>query len=186
MGRILTLTGPPGNGKSAIASKLLELGGFSLVVSYTTRKQRPTDLPGEYSYIRQPDFDNFSKRDKFLWQANVRGFEYGTMRNSIDFALDKTDITSIMILVPEVLKTLRGYAKRHGRTDDFLHVLIETNKEVVLDRLKDQDQNEVMKRINDGRNWPQEMADAGVPCKVVQNNGDIGETVLEIIRTLIR
>ena len=159
----------------------MELGWFSLVVSYTTRKRRETDLPGEYHYTLLQDFENFSKRNKFLWQTRVRGLEYGTMKNSIDFALNRTDSTSLMILVPEVLKTLRGYAKRLGRIEDLVHVIIQTDKEIVLDRLKDQDQAELTKRINDGRNWPQEMADAGAPCRVIQNNGDIKEAVQEIL-----
>src|ERR1051325_91202 len=100
MTRILTLTGASGSGKSTIAKEILKSPAFSLIVSFTTRGTRPTDLNGEYKCIATDEFLKLKSRGHFLWTMKLRGDNYGTLKYSIDLALESHTKTSVMILIP--------------------------------------------------------------------------------------
>lgn len=56
-------------------------------VSYTTRKPRVSEKPGEsYIYITRKEFEERRERGEFLEQAEVFGNYYGTNRNVLEQA----------------------------------------------------------------------------------------------------
>lgn len=86
---ILTLTGASGAGKTTIARELLKKlpVDTQIVVSYTTRKPRGVDIPGEYKHISKFRFWFLKKIGSFLWTFDLHGNSYGTTKRWVAKAL---------------------------------------------------------------------------------------------------
>ena len=135
-GLMLVLSSPSGAGKSTIARNLLELDPtFSLSISVTTRKRRPSEIDGRhYHFIDRAEFERLRDGDALLEWAEVHGNLYGTpreaaeqaMREGRDMLFDidwqganqlqeqaKSDIVSIFILPPS-MKELRARLLRRA------------------------------------------------------------------------
>ena len=108
---ILSLTGPSGVGKTTLMHNLLKaLPNAKPLVSYTTRAARPTDEPGEYTYVSQEEFDRISAAGEFLWEARAYVNRYGTRKADIDAALESTDTLYMPVLVLSAVRKLHEYA----------------------------------------------------------------------------
>ncbi len=80
MTTVFIISAPSGSGKSTLVSRLLASDpGLRFSVSYTTRKPRGNEKPGEsYVYITPEDFRKRVDRGEFLEHAEVFGNFYGT------------------------------------------------------------------------------------------------------------
>lgn len=67
--KIITFTGASGAGKTTMVKELLKNPQFGLVPSITTRNSRLSDLPGEYEYITDTEFDWLKCWDAFVWDG---------------------------------------------------------------------------------------------------------------------
>ena len=77
---VFIISAPSGSGKSTLVSRLLA-GDPDLLfsVSYTTRKPRGNEVPGEsYIFISRREFEDRIKKNEFLEHAEVFGNFYGT------------------------------------------------------------------------------------------------------------
>lgn len=85
---VLIVSGPSGSGKSTLVQKILELPGFMLSVSCTTRPPRKTEAAGKwYNFVSEPEFRQMVARGEFLEYAQVFGKNwYGTPLKSLDGA----------------------------------------------------------------------------------------------------
>lgn len=85
---VFIISAPSGSGKSTLVTRLLESGlGLRFSVSYTTRKPRGAERPGEnYNYISRPEFETRIQRGEFLEHALVFGNYYGTHREVLEQA----------------------------------------------------------------------------------------------------
>lgn len=88
MTTIFIISAPSGSGKSTLVSRLLHLDPrLRFSVSYTTRKPRGNEKPGEsYVYISREEFEERIKRNEFLEYAEVFGNYYGTNRRVLERA----------------------------------------------------------------------------------------------------
>lgn len=131
MAKILTLTGRSGVGKTSIAELLCrEHENVRLVQSYTTRKPRPSDLPGEYAYISEEEF--MARSSEFLWATSYHGCHYGTRAESICEVFRNKESVGIMILVPEVIQKLRGFLKYLRKESAHVPVFVRSPSRFVL------------------------------------------------------
>jgi len=82
---IFIISAPSGSGKSTLVARLLHLDPrLRFSVSYTTRKARGHEKPGEnYIYISREEFEERIKRNEFLEYAEVFGNYYGTHREAL-------------------------------------------------------------------------------------------------------
>src|SRR3989338_2275325 len=156
---ILTLTGPPGPGKTTIAKKLLKnlTIDAQMVPSYTIRKfrkPRPTDIPGEYKYVTRLWFWFLEKIGAFLWTVHVHGNSYGTTKRWVVRGLRDDNTIHIMILLSDAIKTLREFAEEKGLLDQVYSFYICSQ--------------------------PQEALSSGISYEFVKNDGEIREAVVEI------
>ena len=88
MTTIFVISAPSGSGKSTLVARLLHLDPrLRFSVSYTTRKPRGHEKPGEsYVYISREEFEERIKRNEFLEYAEVFGNYYGTNRETFESA----------------------------------------------------------------------------------------------------
>ena len=88
MTTVFIISAPSGSGKSTLVSRLLASDlGLRFSVSYTTRKPRGTERPGEnYNYISRVEFEARIQRGEFLEHAVVFGNYYGTHREVLEQA----------------------------------------------------------------------------------------------------
>lgn len=130
---ILTLTGASGTGKTTLANMLYQALPNALpLISYTTRKSRPTDLPGDYAFLSEQEFASMETHDDFLWTANVGETRYGTTKDSLRHALEDNSRIHVMILVPETVPNVHDFAKSIGMADQVKSFLFETPSSDVL------------------------------------------------------
>lgn len=85
---VLIVSGPSGSGKSTLVQKLLELPWTMLSISVTTRKPRPSEVPGKwYDFVSEEEFQRRVQRGELLEHAIVFGKNnYGTPRKWLDKA----------------------------------------------------------------------------------------------------
>ena len=88
MTTVFIISAPSGSGKSTLVARLLAGGlGLRFSVSYTTRRPRGTERPGEsYNYISRTEFETRIQRGEFLEHAVVFGNYYGTHREVLEQA----------------------------------------------------------------------------------------------------
>lgn len=88
MSAVFIISAPSGSGKSTLVARLLASDpGLRFSVSYTTRKARVTEKPGEsYIYISRQEFRDRIERREFLEHAEVFGNHYGTHREVVEQA----------------------------------------------------------------------------------------------------
>ncbi|MDQ2774791.1 MAG: guanylate kinase [Acidobacteriota bacterium] len=88
MTNVFIISAPSGSGKSTLVSRLLASDpDLRFSVSYTTRKRRGNEVPGEsYIYISRQEFVDRIGAQEFLEHAEVFGNYYGTHRSVLDAA----------------------------------------------------------------------------------------------------
>ncbi|MBB3949474.1 guanylate kinase [Aureimonas jatrophae] len=158
-GLMLVISSPSGAGKSTIARNLLELDPrFSLSISVTTRKRRPSEIDGvHYHFIDVPTFERLRATDALLEWAEVHGNLYGTPRDAAEkamregrdmlFDIDwqgarqlqeqaKSDIVSIFILPPSMKELKLRLMRRAEDSGDTIAMRLR-NASVEIERWRD-------------------------------------------------
>ena len=91
----IVLSSPSGAGKTTISKKILQIDkSISLSISCTTRPKRKGEInKKDYIFISDKEFNLSLKRDKFLEHAEVFGFRYGTLKQTVQsFFKKKKDV----------------------------------------------------------------------------------------------
>ena len=91
----IVLSSPSGAGKTSISKKLLQKDRkLALSISCTTRPRRKGEVnKKDYIFISEEDFKKQIKKGKFLEQASVFGYRYGTLVQTVsNFFKRKRDV----------------------------------------------------------------------------------------------
>jgi len=91
----IVLSSPSGAGKTSISKKLLQKDRkLALSISCTTRPRRKGEVnKKDYIFISEEDFKKQIKKGKFLEQASVFGYRYGTLAQTVsNFFKRKRDV----------------------------------------------------------------------------------------------
>ena len=91
----IVLSSPSGAGKTSISKKLLQKDKkLALSISCTTRPRRKGEVnKKDYIFISEEDFKKQIKKGKFLEQASVFGYHYGTLSQTVsNFFKKKRDV----------------------------------------------------------------------------------------------
>ena len=91
----IVLSSPSGAGKTSISKKLLQKDRkLALSISCTTRPRRKGEVnKKDYIFISEEIFQKQIKKGKFLEQASVFGYRYGTLSQTVtNFFKKKRDV----------------------------------------------------------------------------------------------
>jgi len=91
----IVLSSPSGAGKTSISKKLLQKDRkLALSISCTTRPRRKGEInKKDYIFISEEYFKKQIKKGKFLEQASVFGYRYGTLAQTVaNFFKKKKDV----------------------------------------------------------------------------------------------
>jgi guanylate kinase len=84
----VVLSGPSGVGKTTVANRLIERGGYVRSVSVTTRSMREGEVDGEdYRFISVDEFKRLRDAGELVEHAEVHGNWYGTPKEPVRQAL---------------------------------------------------------------------------------------------------
>ena len=84
-GNLYIVAAPSGAGKTSLVRALLaQEPSARFSISYTTRKQRPTEQHGrDYFFVDKPTFENMVAAGEFLEHAQVFDNYYGTSKSQV-------------------------------------------------------------------------------------------------------
>jgi guanylate kinase len=190
--KFVTITGRPLSGKSEIIKMLLATRkDFEIFKgkSFTTRPPRESDVPGEYEYVTEEDFDLFLQGGEFAWTFSHGNYRVGTRKADIDAALESSRV-SVMTLVPEAVAELIAIVD----AEYVLPFFIECSEADTYRRFPErterrEESQKTLNRLRETREWRQEMLRLGIMFTLVKNPNeeDRGSTALsEILGTLER
>ena len=136
----IVLSSPSGAGKTSISKKLLKKDRkLALSISCTTRPRRKGEVnKKDYIFISDEDFKKQIKKGKFLEQASVFGYRYGTLAQTVNKFFTKNrdvlfdidwqgfqqlkqsgmDVVGIFILPPNKKELIRRLNKRGRDTSE--------------------------------------------------------------------
>jgi len=85
-GSLFVIAAPSGAGKTSLVKEVLKRDpALKVSISHTTRKQRPTEVPGrDYHFISVDDFNRMRDDREFLEHAQVFDNFYGTGRAQVE------------------------------------------------------------------------------------------------------
>lgn len=189
MKNLVSLTGPRAAGKTTLAGMLIEQLSYAhMVESITTRSRRPSDLPGEYSYLESVDlFHEMDRGRLFEWTAEYGGTHYGTMPGSIREIFEFRDTLGIMILLPEVVPKLWQFLEKIGKDHRYVPTFVlPPERDVLEQRLLERGDapESIRESLDRDINFLRKAQLSGIPYKYIQNNGSI-ETALAELKSVI-
>ena len=84
-GQLWVIAAPSGAGKTSLVKALIERDpSLKFSISYTTRKPRPSEIPGEdYFFVSEAEFRQMERENAFLEYAQVFDHWYGTGRDHV-------------------------------------------------------------------------------------------------------
>src|SRR4030095_392541 len=90
-GKLFVIAAPSGAGKTSLVRALMERRpALRFSISYTTRKQRPTERDGhDYFFVDKPQFERMVAAGEFLEHARVFDNYYGTSQAQVEQLLDQ-------------------------------------------------------------------------------------------------
>jgi len=136
----IVLSSPSGAGKTSISKRLLQKDKkLALSISCTTRPRRKGEVnKKDYIFISHEGFKKQIKKNKFLEQATVFGYRYGTLAQTVNNFFKKKrdvlfdidwqgfqqlkqsgmDVVGIFILPPNKKELIRRLKKRGRDTSE--------------------------------------------------------------------
>lgn len=180
---IITLTGPSGVGKTTIFGQLLrELPNFRLVSSHTTRQPRESDLPGEYKYYTDQEFEVMRSGVTPLWDHEFSGFQYLTSAESVLETSQHPNSIFGMLLIPSVIGRLKSFAELRGIQVMSVYILSPAS-DVLSARMagRGESPESIQRRIDLSKSWDADAGPSGLYEYFITNNGSIDEAVQKVI-----
>ncbi len=142
---LLVLAGPAGSGKSTLCERLVDSGGgFSRVITTTTRAPRPGEVNGvHYHFLSPAEFDAKIAAGDFLEWAWVHGERrYGTLASSVLDPLGRGE-SLVANLDVQGVASLREARSRYPLLDrNLATVFINVSHDQLHQRIRERGQDD--------------------------------------------
>jgi guanylate kinase len=188
---MLAISAPSGAGKSTLCDKLVnDFPKIAYSISCTTRPPRGDEKDGEhYYFLSKKEFKTRIKRGEFLEYAKVHGNYYGTLEDTVLYAMEQGNHIVLDIDVQGVSKireSIKHFNLDHPIRNGFVDIFILPPSIEELERRlrgRGTDSEEVIqKRLHNAK---KEMDQAGLySYQIVNDDLDRAyEELKEIIKT---
>jgi len=188
---MLAISAPSGAGKSTLCDKLVnDFPKIAYSISCTTRPPRGDEKDGEhYYFLSKKEFKTRIKRGEFLEYAKVHGNYYGTLEDTVLYAMEQGNHIVLDIDVQGVAKireSIKHFNLDHPIRNGFVDIFILPPSIEELERRlrgRGTDSEEVIqKRLHNAK---KEMDQAGLySYQIVNDDLDRAyEELKEIIKT---
>jgi guanylate kinase len=169
--KFLFFAGPSASGKSSLMNEIkIRDPRVHWISSYTNRKPRSGDFPGEYSYVTDKKFASMAEEGEFLWTAGPHGNRYGTLKSDLVTALT-SDTLSMLHAVPACLPLLHDFAPSKVYPF-FVHV--DHPRIVLPQRMRKRDPNydhaDCERRVKECLDWEVQARKSTLRYKFVNNS----------------
>jgi guanylate kinase len=137
-GLIFLLSAPSGSGKSTIVNRVIaELPDLERIVTYTTRRPRPEEVPDEeYHFVTEEQFEQMKAKGQLAEWQTIFCNQYGSTKKRLESAIAEgrdlisgydvlgaaelrdlypENVVTIFILPPSVEVLRRRLIERYGR-----------------------------------------------------------------------
>ena len=174
--RIVTISGVSGSGKSTIVTAQLNwlYSRVELLLSTTTRKPRPTDLGGEYEYLKPGEFGLLQKTGQLIWSVEVTGEQYGTKKSVVSEVFKKGAKAGIMILTPDTVALLKLFVEKRCAASHLVKsaYIIPPSKEILAERMRKRGDSEeqIARRILQADEWKKWEKSYGIFDAFIRND----------------
>ena len=177
---MICILGKTCSGKTTIVDELVKNYGLKKITTYTTRPIREGEINHkDYHFISNKEFMDKIKEDFFAeWKTYTTKhgiWHYGVSLQDVINSDDK----SIVIITPEGFRELRD--RFNFKT---FSIYINCDDEIIKNRLirRDDSPNEAARRLKaDNKDFKYIEKDVD---RIVYNNGDINETIKEIVKLI--
>jgi len=126
---MIVVSAPSGAGKSTLCNRLVdEFPNIKYSVSCTTREPRGEEVDGEhYYFLSKKEFKERIKNGEFLEYAKVHGNFYGTLEDTVLYAMEEgnhvlldIDVQGVKQLRDSLVRLDPRHPIRRGFTDIFI------------------------------------------------------------------
>ncbi len=149
----IIVTGTSGVGKSTVARSLCEeYEIFQTVQAVTTWEHRKDDIPGQYQYINEEQFEGLQSSNKLLVEAEYRGKHYGITYEALE-KVRENNRTPLLILAPKSVEELEAKGEEEYM---FLTVFLDASDDVLDYQLRqrgDQTNESIGKQREEDRKY---------------------------------
>jgi guanylate kinase len=126
---MIVVSAPSGAGKSTLCNRLVEeFPKITYSVSCTTRNPRGAEKDGEhYYFLSRKEFRERAKNGEFLEHAKVHGNHYGTLEDTVLFAMEEGRHVLLDIDVQgaqQIRQSLARLDPRHPICRGFMDIFI--------------------------------------------------------------
>ncbi|RKY65669.1 MAG: guanylate kinase [Candidatus Latescibacterota bacterium] len=181
-GFLVVFSAPSGAGKSTIVREVLRrkpVPGMELSISATTRPRRPGEEEGrDYYFLSEEEFESRRERGEFVEWAEVHGHLYGTLRRTVEEALEEGKVLLLEIDVQGARQIRRAFP------ESVSVFVAPPSLEVLEKRLRERgrDPEEDIERRLEAA--PKELSEAGSYDYIVVNE-DLEEAVRAVEAILV-
>lgn len=178
----MVFSAPSGAGKSTIVREVLRrkpVPGMELSISATTRPRRPGEEEGrDYYFLSEEEFKSRRERGEFVEWAEVHGHLYGTLRRTVEEALEEGKVLLLEIDVQGARQIRRAFP------ESVSVFVAPPSLEVLEKRLRERgrDPEEDIERRLEAA--PKELSEAGYYDYIVVNE-DLEEAVRAVEAILV-
>lgn len=178
MGHIFPISGASGAGKTRLLGYLNSTNCYAIIPSMTTRAQRDRDLPNELLYLSEAEFRQREQAGEFLWVTPpIHGAIYGTLRESIDVAIQREE-PSIMVITIDYVEPLFEYISTKQGVASALFIL-SPKESAIRERLtaRGEPPTDIEERMRDSREWDERAVSLSqkYPIELIHNDRTLEE-----------
>lgn len=178
MGRIITVSGPRGVGKTTILDRLRDDYGIASITPFTTRAMRPGEVDGQdYTFVDPATFAEVMETSPIFDILQSGGNLYGTPERVIDDVLE-SDATKTFNVAGNTAMKLRKYGGELVRTV----MLLPASWENIRGQMRDggASEEEIEHRI---QSEPTDLTQLPLFDQIIVNKcGNLDTTVEDILR----